>query len=103
MGEVLASKVLSNTAPTESQAGKIPMSEKLNSVNVSFGKYDLSSEEIPIMITVDYKVPESLLQSTDSTDSVKTNNDLTKKAIYMLTYNVKSGKQTSLTYDQLAF
>ena len=101
--EVLASKVLSNTAPTESQAGKIPMSEKLNSVNVSFGKYDLSSEEIPIMITVDYKVPESLLQSTDSTDSVKTNNDLTKKAIYMLTYNVKSGKQTSLTYDQLAF
>lgn len=102
LGEALASKVLANIAPTESQAGKVPMSENLNNVDVSFGKYDISSRELQIMITVDYNVPEALLQATDSTDSTKLANNISRKSVYVLTCNIESGKQTNITYNQLA-
>ncbi|KRL79207.1 hypothetical protein FC36_GL000860 [Ligilactobacillus equi DSM 15833 = JCM 10991] len=92
LGASLAGTVFNNTAPTFSEGKAYPKVEKANQVIVSFGKYDVDKATLPVMVMVDYKLPDGFS---------KEGFNLNQKALYTFDYNVKNKIQSDIRYQSL--
>ncbi|MYY65536.1 hypothetical protein FYL25_09065 [Lactobacillus salivarius] len=89
----LISTVLSKTIVQKVKGKDYPQSNGLNSVSVSFGKYNVDTKILPVNILVDYKPVVD-----DSSATVAVNS---KKVMYTFNYNVKDNSDGDVTFTEL--
>lgn len=99
LGDNLSQVVSDNIGPTSGQAGDVLMTEKLNNIEISFGKFDLGTNNLPVMVVVDYNLPAKLVQPSDGSPVNK--DALSRKGLYTFSYNIKTKQTNDVAYKEL--
>lgn len=89
----LASKVMFQTVIQKINGKDYPKSNGLNSVSVSFGKFDVDKHTLPVNILVDYK---PVVEDESATQQVSS-----KKVMYSFNYNTKTQLDGTVTFTEL--
>lgn len=89
----LISTVLGKTIVQKIKGKDYPQSNGLNNVNVSFGKYNVDTQILPVNILVDYK---PVVDDSSATETVNS-----KKVMYTFNYNVKDNLDGDVTFTEL--
>lgn len=74
VGQSLSSSLINQSTPINGQSGTSYPNSKLNSATVSYGEYDLTTQTMPIEITVDFQTSSNVhgLEYYSGTFNVKT-------------------------------
>ena len=89
----LISTVIGKTIVQKIKGKDYPQSNGLNNVNVSFGKYNVDTQILPVNILVDYK---PVVDDSSATETVNS-----KKVMYTFNYNVKDNLDGDVTFTEL--